>query len=336
MPDEILILGRANLESLDIGWPDVVDVLEDAFRHKAAGLVQNPPKPAIHPRPESFINAMPAYIGGSDRAGLKWVAGYESNRALGLPYIYGAFILTDAATGRPMALMDGGWITEIRTAGVTGVALRQLPRPAAALAIVGCGAQGRRNLAAILDGHPEIAEVRAYDRVPAATAALLALAGDRRTVAAASPEAALEGADVVVTAVTVPMGAARLTGADAAGNALFLPLDYDDALAPSVAQGAALFTVDDLGQYRSTFSESFAGYPEPHGELADIVAGRLAVPADARSVLTHLGIAMDDVALGALVFDRVPERGGANRRPSRSRKPDFAGLSRPRSSACGG
>ncbi len=309
MPDEILILGRADLEALDIGWPAVVDVLEDAFRHKAAGLVQNPPKPAIHPRPESFINAMPAYIGGSDRAGLKWVAGYESNRALGLPYIYGAFILTDAATGRPMALMDGGWITEIRTAGVTGVALRQLPRDVSTLAIVGCGVQGRRNLSAILAGHPEIAEVRAYDRVPAAMDALLALAGDRRTVAVDSPEAALDGADVVVTAVTVPMGAARLAGAGVAPNAVFLPLDYDDALAPSVAQGAALYTVDDLGQYRSTFPENFTGFPEPAGELGDIVAGTLSVPADARSVLMHLGIAMDDVALGGLCYDRAVARG---------------------------
>ncbi len=313
MPDEILILGRSDLEALEIDWSAVVDVLEDAFRHKAAGLVQNPPKPAIHPRPESFINAMPAYIGGSDRAGLKWVAGYESNRALGLPYIYGVFLLTDAATGRPLAVMDGGWITEIRTAGVSGVALRQLRRPVSTLAIVGCGVQGRRNLSAVLSGHPEITEIRAYDRAPAATSALLALAGDRRTVAVESPEAALEGADVVVTAVTVPMGAGRLAGAGAASNAVFLPLDYDDALAPSVAQGAALYTVDDLGQYRANLDEHFAGFPEPAGELGDIVAGTLAVPTDARSVLMHLGIAMDDVALGGLAYDRAVARGVGQR-----------------------
>ena len=309
MPDELLILGRTDLEALEIDWTDVVDVLEDAFRQKAAGEVQNPPKPAIHPRPESFINAMPAYLGGSDRAGIKWVAGYESNRALGLPYIYGVFLLTDAATGRPLAVMDGAWITEIRTAGVTGVALRHVPRRVRRLGIVGCGVQGRRNLGVILAERPEIEEVRAYDRVPAATDALLALAGDRRTVAAPTPESALDGADVVVTAVTVSQGEGRLSGASTAAEAVLLPLDYDDALAPAAALGAALYTVDDLGQYRSTFLESFAGFPEPHGELADIVAGRLAVPVDARSVLMHLGIAMDDVALGALAYDRARERG---------------------------
>ena len=309
MPDELLILGRADLEALDIGWADVVDVLEDAFRQKAAGHVQNPPKPAIHPRPESFINAMPAYLGGSDRAGIKWVAGYESNRVLGLPYIYGVFLLTEAATGRPLAVMDGAWITEIRTAGVTGVALRHVRRRARRLAIVGCGAQGRGNLGMILAERPEIEEVRAYDRTPAAMDALLALAGDRRTSAASTPEAALDGADVVVTAITVSLGEGRLTGEGTAAEAVLLPLDYDDALAPAAAHAAALYAVDDLGQYRSTFNENFAGFPEPHGELADIVAGRLSIPTDERSVLMHLGIAMDDVALGALAYDRAQERG---------------------------
>ena len=79
--DEMLVLGRDELQSLGLTWTDVVDVLEDAFRQKAAGLVQNPPKPAVRPRKDAFINAMPAYLGRSDRVGIKWVAGFEQNRA---------------------------------------------------------------------------------------------------------------------------------------------------------------------------------------------------------------------------------------------------------------
>jgi ornithine cyclodeaminase/alanine dehydrogenase-like protein (mu-crystallin family) len=192
---------------------------------------------------------------------------------------------------------------------VTGVALRHVPRPVRTLAIVGCGAQGRRNLAVILAGRPGVEEVRAFDRAPAAMDALLAIAGDRRKVAASSPEEALAGADVVVTAVTVSLGADRLNGEGTAEDAVILPLDYDDAVAPAAASGAGLFTVDDLDQYRSTLHESFAGYREPDGELADLVTGRLAVPTGARSVITNLGIAMDDVALGGLAYDVAQERG---------------------------
>ena len=89
--------------------------------------MQNPPKPAVRPREDAFINAMPAYLGGSDRVGIKWVSGFEQSRAKGLPYIYGVFVLTDAETGRPLALIDGGWITEMRTAGVSGVVMRHVP-----------------------------------------------------------------------------------------------------------------------------------------------------------------------------------------------------------------
>jgi len=48
---------------------------------KARGLVQNPPKPKVTSREDAFIHAMPAYLGGSDRIGIKWVAGYEQNHA---------------------------------------------------------------------------------------------------------------------------------------------------------------------------------------------------------------------------------------------------------------
>ncbi len=305
--DEFLVLGRDELASLGLGWVDVVNVLEDAFRQKAHGLVQNPPKPALYPRTDAFINAMPAYLGGSDRAGIKWVAGYESNRAKGLPYIHGVFILTDAGTGRPLALMDGAWITEMRTAGTSGVVLRHVPVRPRTVAIVGAGSQGRRHLELLLELHPEIEEVRTFDAIPAASDALLAMAGDRRGVAATSPVEAVSGADVVITAVTVTLSP-RLTCEEAAPDALLLPVDYDDGVDPQAVNDAVLYVVDDLGQYHANVGEHFEGFREPDGELAQVVAGSLPVPAEGRRAFLNMGIAMDDVALGAFCYDRALER----------------------------
>ncbi|HPV91319.1 MAG TPA: hypothetical protein PLI84_13410, partial [Ornithinibacter sp.] len=73
--NELLILNRRDLEGLALTWPEIVDVIEDAFRQKAQGLVTNPPKPKVTSRDDAFIHAMPAYLGGSDRIGLKWVSG---------------------------------------------------------------------------------------------------------------------------------------------------------------------------------------------------------------------------------------------------------------------
>jgi ornithine cyclodeaminase/alanine dehydrogenase-like protein (mu-crystallin family) len=205
--------------------------------------------------------------------------------------------------------MDGAWVTEMRTAGVSGVVLRQVAPSQRRLAIVGCGAQGRRHLDMILAERPEIEEVRAYDWAPAAIAALLGGVGGRRAVAAASAEEAIEAADLVVTALTVSLGDGRLSAAGTAPDAVLLPLDYDDAMSAEAARGASLYAVDDLGQYRSVFGEHFGGFPEPHAELAQVVAGAVPVPATGRRLFMNLGIAMDDVALGALVYDRARERG---------------------------
>ncbi len=286
--DGVLVLGRDELESLALTWTDIVDVLEDAFRQKSAGLVQNPPKPAVRPRDDAFINAMPAYLGGSDRVGIKWVAGFEQNRAKGLPYIYGVFVLNDAETGRPLALIDGGWITEMRTAGVSGVVMRQVPDEPRRLAIVGAGVQGRRHAELLLELRPGIEQVRVFDAVPAASEALLALAGDREGVVARDAEHALDGADLVVTVVTVPLEP-RLTAANTDPDALLLPVDYDDALGPAAANGATRYVVDDLAQYASVADRHWRGFREPDGELAQVVAGELAVPAAGRRVFLEHG-----------------------------------------------
>src|SRR4029077_17312443 len=203
-----------------------VGVLDDAFGQETSGLVQNPPKPAVRPRPDAFINAMPAYLGGSDRVVIKWVAGFEGNRSKGLPYIYGVFLLSDAETGRPQALIDGGWITEMRTAGASGVVMRHVSDQPRRLAIVGAGVQGLRHLDLLLEMRPGIEEVRVFDARAEASARMLAGAGDRRGVVADTPDEALDGADLAITAVTVPLDP-RLDGGATHPDAVLLPIDYD-------------------------------------------------------------------------------------------------------------
>ena len=90
---------------------------------------------------------------------------------------------------------------------------------------------------------------------------------------------------------------------------MLLPVDYDDALGPSAANGASLYVVDDQEQYASVASDHWGGFRAPDGELAQVVAGSLSVPTAGRRMFLNMGIAMDDVALGALCYDRALERG---------------------------
>lgn len=305
MTNEMLVLNRRDLEGLNLGWGEIIDVLEDAFGQKARGLVQNPPKPKVTSREDAFIHAMPAYLGGSDRIGLKWVAGYEQNNVKGLPYIYGVMIMNDPETGRPIAMFDGGWITEMRTPGVSGVTMRHVPGTPQHLAIVGCGLQGRRHLEVALEVHPGLKKVTAYDRNTERASEFLAAAGERETRVAESPTDAVEGADLVITTITVPLEP-KLDCSNTDPNALLLPVDYDDAMSPEAFKDAVVYCVDDLGQYESVADTLyFFGLPEPDTHLAAVVSGEYPVPTTGRRAFLNMGIAMDDVALSALVLDRA-------------------------------
>ena len=305
----MLVLNRADLVGLGLTWPEIIDVLEDAFLQKSRGLVQNPPKPKVTSRGDSaFIHAMPAYLGGSDRIGIKWVAGYEGNHAKGLPYIYGAVIMNDAETGRPIALLDGGWITEMRTPRVPGGPLRPAPGDPRPPALAGSSLPGRRHLEVALEVHPGLTQVSAYDYVDGVAQKLLDNAGDRTTRVADSPTDAVEGADLVITTITVPLEP-KIDCANTDPNALLLPVDYADAMAQAAFDGAVIYSVDDPGQYNSVIDMYFAGLPKPTTDLASVVSGKVEVPRTGRRMFLNMGIAMDDIALSSLVLERAAAAG---------------------------
>ncbi|MDQ3993869.1 MAG: ornithine cyclodeaminase family protein, partial [Actinomycetota bacterium] len=89
MNQTLLYLAREEVAALLPPIPEQLDLVEAAYRSLAAGQVELPPKPGLHPRKDSFIHAMPAYLADEDVVALKWVAGYPANKARGLPYISG-------------------------------------------------------------------------------------------------------------------------------------------------------------------------------------------------------------------------------------------------------
>jgi len=102
---------------LSIG--EALKAVEDAFKLEAQGRAIMPPKLYLNlPTHHGDFRAMPAYINGS--AGLKWVSVYPNNRRCNLPTVLATIILCDPDTGCPLAIMDGTYITEIRTGAAGG------------------------------------------------------------------------------------------------------------------------------------------------------------------------------------------------------------------------
>ena len=122
-----LLLNREDVKSL-LSMEDAVDAVEAAFRELALGNVTMPQRTAIHiPSYEGLHLGMPAYIAGDGGGlGLKVVTIYPRNPTeYNLPTTIGVTLLTDPRTGAPLAVMDAGYLTAMRT-GAAGESLQTL------------------------------------------------------------------------------------------------------------------------------------------------------------------------------------------------------------------
>jgi ornithine cyclodeaminase/alanine dehydrogenase len=199
----LLYLSQSEVASLGVTITEIIDAVEKMFEEKAAGRVEMPPKPGIHPQPDAFIHAMPAYIPAMKSAGIKWVSGFPENYQRGLPYVSGLIVLNNAETGLPLAVMDCVWITAQRTAAASAVGAKYLARPdAGTVGILGCGVQGRSHLPALHTLFP-LRRVMAYDTDATAResyASSMSEELDLEVVAVDEPRQAVTGCDIVVTA----------------------------------------------------------------------------------------------------------------------------------------
>jgi ornithine cyclodeaminase/alanine dehydrogenase-like protein (mu-crystallin family) len=286
------------------------------------GASQLPPKFGVHPAPAgSFTDAMPAWLrGGGDAPpdgllGVKWVTVFPTNSARGLPPISATVILNDPTTGTPLAILDGGPITAHRTAAVSGVVLRHFAPPVRGrpvrVGLVGAGAQGRSHLPVLGRVLPGCRLV-IHDRHPERAAALAELArstaGIRDVGTAADARGAIDAADVVVTAASFGPVRQVMTNDWLAETVTVVPVDYATYCSAEVARDAALFLIDERGQFLAKRAAHFGGYPEPDATIGEaILAGRPRPPG--RVVATHLGVGLADLVFGDAIVREARRRG---------------------------
>jgi alanine dehydrogenase len=299
---DLLYLRREEVAELLPPIPEQIDLVEETYRALAAGRVELPPKPGVHPRPDSFIHAMPAYLADEDVVALKWVSGYPANKARGLPYISGLIVVNDAETGLPVAVLDAAEITAARTAAASGVCVRRwAPRGWTSAAILGCGEQGVFHAQLLRELNHGV-RIRAYDPHPDRIERL------GEVEAAASELEAVDGAEVVVTAAPIVARPSPVIEPDALGARwLVLPIDFDALVTRDLIEAADVFAVDDVAQFEYYRDQGhFAGWPEPGGSVGENVARPAA---HSRVACVNLGIGALDAAFAARVLGAARERG---------------------------
>ena len=315
--NRLLYLSQQDVASAGVTMAEIIDLLEIAFQEKGKHQTEMPPKPGIHPGGgDNFIHAMPAYIPVMKAAGIKWVSGFPDNLKRGLPYINGLLILNDTETGLPLSVMDCVWLTAMRTGAATALSARYLARPdSSTVGILGCGVQGRTNFEALNVLFP-LQNLKAFDMDNEAAQAYakdIQTRFDVQVEIVETAEAAVTGSDIIVTAGPILKKPHATIQAGWMSEGTFASLvDFDSYWHPRAMQEAAKFCTDDTPQllHYQTLGY-FQNIPSIHADLGELVTGeKLGRETAAEKTMTaNLGLAIDDMAIAPLIFQKAREKG---------------------------
>ena len=321
---EVLVLNGKEVTRL-LPMSECIQVMRDALTALARGEALVPLRMIMRvPGASGFVGVMPGYIAPGERRdgalGLKAVLVFPANAKRGIDTHQGAVLLFEADTGRLLALLDGGAITAIRTAAVSGVATDLLARPdSVELAILGAGVQARTHVEAIAAVRP-LRRVRIWSRNPERAAALALEQGSRfnfRVEAEASAEAAVRGADIVatVTASAEPILQRGWLKEGVHINAVGSSIPTSREIDTATLAAARLFVdrresaLAEAGDLLIPMLEGAVKGDHVQAELGEVLTGKNPGRRSARelTLFKSLGIAVEDVASAAYVVRRARE-----------------------------
>jgi len=314
---EVMLLKRSEVQRL-LKMSEALEAVERAFRLQAEGKATMPPKLYLElPQYHGDFRAMPAHI--NESAGIKWVCVYPGNRAHNLHTVVAIIILSDPRTGYPLAIMDGSYITDMRTGAAGGIAAKYLARKdSSIIGMIGAGAQARSQLMALREVLLETREVKVFDSLESARveyAHEMRATLDLNVRPVSTTEEAAE-ADIVV--LTTPSRKPVLLkqhvrpgthinaiGADASGK---------QELEGEILKGAKI-VIDDLvqashsGEINVPLSEGVIKPEDIYGTLGEVVAGlKPGRESDEEiTIFDSTGLAIQDIVCTKLVYEKAKQ-----------------------------
>lgn len=319
-------LSRSDVATLGGDHSDLyMSAIEAGFRSHAAGDFVQPLKPYLRsPHAQHIadrIIAMPAWIGGEHPvAGLKWIGSKHDNPAKrGMERASAVIVLNDPETNYPMAIMEGGLLSAMRTAAVTGVATRHLARKGFDdAAIIGCGPIGERQAQMLLEQFAEVKALRLFDlredTAKALAARLQQRFGDLIVTVTNSAEAAVRDCPVVITCTVTDrpyLAFDWLSRGTFLANVSIMDVERDVFLKVDKV------VVDDWDQSNrekkiinllveaGEFSRE-----QLHAELGEIIVGdKPGRETDGEIILLNpMGMAIDDIVCAKAILGRAEDR----------------------------
>lgn len=317
MPMPFRLLPERDVRAL-VSAQDLVLAMERALCAFSSGAALQPTRTTLWVGEErSFYGLMPAYLPGGGGLGTKLITYFASNHTRGLPSHFATILLFDSATGALTAVMDGSYITKIRTAAVSSLAIGHLaPRPVRRLAVFGCGVQARGHISALACLVPSIEEVRVWSPYPELAGFVDELDDRVRPAvrAATDGQDAARDADVIVTVTSSPEPV--LCRDWVAEDALVVVVGAcrpeHREVDPALVAASRLFVdsreaaLSESGDIMQGIAEGRFSADHIRAELGEVIAGTRPRPdRGAPVVFKSLGLAVEDVAAADLVYQRA-------------------------------
>jgi ornithine cyclodeaminase/alanine dehydrogenase-like protein (mu-crystallin family) len=302
---------------------DLMGAMEDALVRYSRREVAQPLRSVVEiGMQKAFFGVMPAFIPDLPALGTKVVTVFPSNTAAGLPTHLATIVLLDPMTGELLAVVDGRFITEARTAAASAVSVKLLAREdASRLAILGSGVQARSHLEAIGLAR-DLSAVRVWSPTAANRAAFAREMQPRCSApitVATSAQDAVEDADLVVLVTASHDAVVRhewiRAGAHVCAVGACRPnhREMDSALVAS----ARLFVDSRIGALAEAgdvvIPIAEGAFDESHiaGELGEVASGAVTGRRSGgeTTIFKSLGMAVEDVAAAQLAYTKAAERG---------------------------
>ncbi len=317
-----LLLSRNDVMKV-LGMPECVKVVEAAFAELASGTAVLPLRINIKP-PDGLALYMPAYLREQGALACKVVTVYKDNPGKhGLPTTIGTVLLQNHKTGEVICIMDGGYLTAVRTGAASGVATKHLARDGKGLVagIFGAGVQARMQLWAVTAVR-EISEAYVYDVAAEATRKFvdeMSRQLNLKISAAESADQILDNADVICTAtssLTPVFDGGRVSEGTHINNiGSHTPkareLDTTIIRRSKVVADSYEACLNEAGDIMIPIQEGAIDESHIHADLGEVVTGKKPARTDDReiTVFKSNGLAIQDAATAKLVYDKAVQAG---------------------------
>jgi ornithine cyclodeaminase len=319
----VLLLSNDEVVAL-LPMGECIPLMQEALVALDGGLVHQPLRTIVRPPGAAGImGLMPSYASGAHPAfGLKAICVFHGNAARGKDSHQGAVLLFSAESGELLAVVNASAVTAVRTAAVSGVATRALARADAGdLGVVGAGVQARSHIEAMSHVRP-IRRCRVASRTVESARRLADELGGRYAFpveAVGTVEAALRGADLIVTATNSAEAVVRREWVSAGAhlNAVGSSTPNARELDAGVVAASSLFVdkvesaVNEAGDYLRAALDGAVGPEHIRAELGEVLAGTKPgrTSADEITLFKSLGLAVEDLAAAEYLYRKAKATG---------------------------